>query len=140
MTIHRTMLPTAGLRRMLAVAAAATMVVALSAGPATARGPDPERLEQAGWFCFGHGAPAFHCVPDGEALLTGEAATSTVLSWDGETGEFWGTELLIHEDLYNGQPCPQDEVGGETGDYIHVTDLGNPLPYYVCHHFESPIT
>ncbi len=131
---------TAGLGRMLAAAAAATLLVALSAGPAAAAGPDPERLEQAGWFCFGHGAPALHCVPDGEALLTGEAATSSVLSWGTETGEFWGTELLIHEDLYNGQPCPQDEVDGEPGEYIHVTDLGNPLPYYVCHHFESPIT
>lgn len=140
MMIHRTMHATAGPRRMLAAAAAATMLVALSTGPAAAAGPDPDRLEQAGWFCFGHDAAAFHCVPDGEALLSGETATSTVLSWSGETGEFWGTELLIHEDLYNGQPCPQDEVDGEPGEYIHVTDLGDPLPYFVCHHFESPIT
>ncbi len=139
MMFHRTMHPTTGVRRMLATAAAAAMLLALSTGPAAAAGPDPDRLEQAGWFCFGHEAPAFHCVPDGEALLSG-APASTVLSWDGETGEFWGTELLIHEDLYNGQPCPQDEVDGEPGEYIHVSELGSPLPYYVCHHFESPIT
>lgn len=82
---------------------------------------------------------SFHCVPDGEALVSG-AATSTVLSWSTGTGEFWGTELLIHEDRYNGQPCPQDEVDGESAEYIHVSELGDPLPYFVCHHFESSIT
>lgn len=137
--IDRMTHPTTGLRRMLVGASAATTLLALSAGPAAAGGPHPDRLEQAGWFCFGHTTAAIHCVPDGEALTSG-APTSTVLSWDGETREFWGTELLIHEELYNGQPCPQDEVDGEPGEYLHVSELGDPLPYYVCHHFESPIT
>lgn len=63
-----------------------------------------------------------------------------VLSWGTETGEFWSTELLIREGLYTGQPCPQDEVNGESGEDMHVSELDTPLPYYVCHHFESPTT
>lgn len=129
-----------GRRRLLVAASTMAVVVGLLAGPAAAAGPDPDRLADAGWFCFGHTTAALHCVPDGEALFSGQAATSTVLSWGTATGEFWGTELLIREDLYNGQPCPQDDVEGEPGTYLHASKLGSPLPYFVCHHFESPIT
>ncbi len=127
-------------RRLLVATSTVAMVVGLLAGPAAAAGPDPGQLADAGWFCFGHTTAAFHSVPDGEALFSGQAATSTVLTWGTATGEFWGTELLVHEDLYKGQPCPQDDVGGEPGAYLHASELGSPLPYFVCHHFESPIT
>lgn len=42
-------------------------------------------------------------------------------------------------DLYNGQPCPQDEVEGGDGGYRDLRPL-NGLPYFVCHHFDSPVT
>lgn len=128
--------------RMLVILSAAALAVAMIAAPASARGPNPDRLEQAGWFCFGHEDPAIHCLPNsGEGVFTGEAESSLIMTWGTATGEFWGTELLIHEDLYNGQPCPQDPLnGGEPGAYIHLSDLGLPLPYFVCHHFDSPFT
>lgn len=122
---------------VLVTTAALLLGLVLAAG---ARGPDPERLEDAGWFCFGHGGPATHCLPDGDSVFAGEANSSLIMTWGNDTGEFWGTELLVHEDLYNGQPCPQDLVEGEPTSYIHVTELGLPLPYFVCHHFESPVT
>lgn len=56
----------------------------------------------------------------------------------GPDGEFWGTEHAIHHHLYSGQPCPQDEVTGGDGSYIDVSSTVGP--YYICHHFESPIT
>lgn len=116
------------------------VVVALMAGPAAAQGPDPDRLDDAGWFCFGHTTAAIHCLPDGDAVFSGEATSSVILTWDADTREFWGTELLLHEDTYNQQPCPQDEVNGEPTTYLHLSDLGLDLPYFVCHHFESPLT
>lgn len=127
-------------KRLTVLAAATGLLVSLVTGTALAGGPDPDRLAQAGWFCFGHTTAAIHCLPDGDAVFTGEAKSSTILTWGTATGDFWGTELLIHEDLYNGQPCPQDRVNGEPGAYIHLSDLGLGLPYYVCHHFESPLT
>lgn len=129
-------------KRMLVTLSAAALAVAMIAAPASARGPSPDRLEQAGWFCFEHFV--IHCLPNGgEGVLTGHAESSLIMTWGTDTQEveFWGTELLIHEDLYNGQPCPQDPFdGGEPGAYIHVSDLGLPLPYFVCHHFDSPFT
>lgn len=107
----------------------------MTAGSALGRGVDPGKLENAGWFCFP--AQGFvHCVPDGDAVFSGEANASTVLAFEGD--EFLGTELLIHQDLYNGQPCPQDEVTGGDGGYIDLSGQG--LPYFVCHHFDSPAT
>jgi hypothetical protein len=44
---------------------------------------------------------------------------------------FLGTELLIRDDLYNNQPCPQDGLD-------KYEDLsGEGLPYYACHHFDT---
>lgn len=134
------MRPSKSMRRALVILSTAALSVAMIAAPAAGRGPDPDRLAQAGWFCFGHEAPATHCLPDGDAVFSGEAASSLIMTWGTATGEFWGTELLIHEDLYKGQPCPQDLVDGVPSTYIHLTDLGLPLPYFVCHHFESPLT
>lgn len=128
------------MRRLLGLAATVVAFLAMIAAPAAASGPSPDRLDQAGWFCFSHVPEAVHCIPDGEAVLSGEATASTILTWGTETGQFWGTELIVHEDRYNGQPCPQDEVGGEPTTYIHLSDLGLELPYFVCHHFESVLT
>ncbi len=113
-----------------------TLLLALGilAGPVSANGGgvSPEKLQKAGWTCITpdpHPDPrGIHCIKDLGAVLAGERATSIVMVFDPETGEFWGTELLIHQDLYNGQPCPQGD-----GSYVDLSGLG--LPYFVCHHF-----
>lgn len=128
------------MRRLLVMVSATALFLATFMGTALAKGPDPDRLASAGWFCFGHAGPATHCIPDGDAVFTGAAKASLIMTWDSQTGEFWGTELLVHEDIYKGQPCPQDLVNGEPSTYIHLTELGLELPYLVCHHFESPLT
>lgn len=127
------------MRRLLVLATGMAMVMAMTAGTALGRGVEPDKLERAGWSCF----PAqgvVHCVPDGDAVFSGDANTSIVLAFapTGNQTDFLGTELLIHQDLYNGQPCPQDEVTGGDGSYIDLSGMG--LPYFVCHHFDSPAT
>ncbi|MDX1612778.1 MAG: hypothetical protein R3300_00635 [Candidatus Promineifilaceae bacterium] len=105
---------------------------------ANGQGVTPEKLENAGWDCFSHIPGAIHCVKDFDALLAGEEATHVILAFDSMTGEFWGAEFLIRQDLYHGQPCPQDKVGGSPGPYIDLSSDG--LNYFVCHHFDSPLT
>lgn len=137
---HRHSNPSRRARRGLLTALIVGVVAIGVAAPAAAQGPDPARLAAAGWFCFSHTPEAVHCLPDGDAVLSGEAATSTILTFAADTNEFWGTELLIRQDLYHGQPCPQDDVGGQPTTYIPLSALGLPLPYFVCHHFDSPLT
>lgn len=125
---------------------AAALAVALPANSATA-GPPADRMADAGMTCFEH-LDAWHCGPQVDDLFAGEEPETVMLmTWgfdeNGEPDEFWGTELLVHDDVYGGQPCPQDprdDLGGAPGPYIDVEDLGVPLPYVVCHHFDSPNT
>lgn len=113
------------------------MTLGMTAASASAnQGVSPAKLTKAGWFCFTERAT--HCLPDGDAVFSGEAASSVIMSFSADGKEFWGTELLIHRDHYNGQRCPQDEVAGGEGAYIDLSSEG--LPYFVCHHFESPLT
>lgn len=119
------------------------LALGMTAGSASAnqgksadQGVSPTKLTNAGWFCFTERAT--HCLPDGDAVFSGNAVSSIILSFSADGEEFWGTELLIHRDHYNGQPCPQDEVTGGDGSYIDLSSEG--LPYFVCHHFDSPLT
>ena len=51
--------------------------------------------------------------------------------FDAAGTTFLGTELLLHEDVYAGQPCPQDDL-----DEWGVWDLWDfEEPYFACHHF-----
>lgn len=128
------------------IVSAAVLIVA-GATPALA-GPEPDRPARAGWTCFEH-LEAWHCGPKVDELLAGdEPSTVTMLTWglddQGEPDEFWGTELLVHDAVYAGQPCPQDPLrilgDGSPGAYIDVAELGVPMPYVVCHRFDSPNT
>lgn len=105
-----------------------TSVVAV----ASAHGLSSDRLERQGWTCFA--IPEVHCVPPSVAfpddLLSDNppmAVNVMVFSADGH--DFLGAELLLHEDVYNGQDCMTD--GGHTYHY-----LGSP-PYYACHHYDT---
>ena len=136
-----------GVARLLAVAVCTVLLSAAAAMPAAA-GPPPDALEDAGWTCFEH-LDAWHCGPDVDELFAGaEPNTVTMLTWglddEGEPDQFWGMELLVHDDVYAGQPCPQDPLSvlgdGTPGAYVDVADLGVPMPYVVCHRFDSPNT
>jgi len=88
-------------------------------------GNDSEKKSRAGFNCFNAGPSNWtHCwrVKD----FSDRAIAVSVYSEDGTA--FLGTELLIHEDVYHGRPCPQD--GGEW-------ELNPAIPYYACHHFHT---
>jgi hypothetical protein len=71
--------------------------------------------------CFPAGYPATpHCVNPG-TLNSNNQATLSVLVFDND-GNFLGTEILWMAHIYNGQPCPQDEI----------LDLGFA---FACHHY-----
>lgn len=135
------------LARLVVVALCSVMLSVALATPAAAE-PPPGALEDAGWTCFEH-LDAWHCGPNVDELFADEEPnTVTMLTWglddDGEPDEFWGTELLVHDDVYRGQPCPQDPLqvlgDGTAGAYVDVADLGVSMPYVVCHRFDSPNT
>ncbi len=117
-------------RMLTTLVAVAALLVTMMAGVAAAdaRGVSPEKLQNAGWECFDNPLGT-HCTQGGlDAVFAGEANTIHVMVFDLEDGEFLGTELLVHDDVFNDQPCPQD--GGE---YFQVTPV-----YWACHHYETP--
>jgi len=95
----------------------------------SAHGNDSDRLSNAGWNCIVAGPNNWiHCFAPGQSMARGQAGNVMVFGGDGHP--FLGTELLIHEDVYNGQPCAADN-----GEPYHF--LVDP-PFYACHHFETP--
>jgi hypothetical protein len=120
-----------------------TMLVlaSLPAAAALAESINPVQLDRAGWDCFNAGPNMWvHCLPPGAGA---SPATISVRVFDTQDvgdreAEFLGTELLIHVDLYNDQPCPQlTEPGGERVLYEDLRLTPEPLPYFACHHFET---
>ncbi len=92
---------------------------------AQGRGHSMDQMLKAGWDCFPVPGLGMHCTRAPIGQLVGDP-TIVVKVYDTDTGAFLSTELLMHEDLYQEQPCPQE--GAEHWHY-----LGGP-PYYACHH------
>ena len=104
-------------------------ILAVFASPAGARGHTADQMERAGYDCLNfppHGWK--HCL-DFDALLAGEVVVIPVKVFSGDGLEFLGTELLLHEDVYRAQPCPQNDMD--------IWDGPNDFGYYACHHFNT---
>jgi hypothetical protein len=100
---------------------------AFLAGPAVAGGHTAEQMERAGYDCFEAGPNDWiHCMDLDKLENANPVVPVNVFSVDGS--EFLGTELLLHEDTYAAQPCPQDDLNlwGDTG-----------FGYFACHHFST---
>lgn len=102
-----------------------SLMLAALAFTATAwAGHAPAQLEQAGYYCFNAGPSNFtHCLK--AEKLGYPAVPVKVFSADGN--DYLGTEMLLREDIYKGQPCPQDGLGF----WEENSDIG----YFACHHF-----
>ena len=126
-----------------------SLLILLTFSAVSAHGHSHTQLEKAGWTCqpIPFGDPADfefwpHCFPPNisfEGAAAGNYASITVkvfddLRPDRGNGHFLGTEILIHEDVYNEQPC-MGEGGGEY-HYLGGPDEPQPIPYYACHHFD----
>lgn len=121
--------------RLLRVSATVAVLGALTlalAAPVAARGPDPDRLQGQGWFCIDIAPLGLHCDNPGVAKHTAtEAQWLRTVAWpelvfDAATGEFWGTEIGIRDDIWRPRPCPRD--GG-----LWYADVGHMF----CHHYPT---
>jgi hypothetical protein len=78
-----------------------------------------DNLIARGWTCIPiEGEP--HCFDPGDAK-SNNGSTMNVMVFDA-SGKFLGTEILWAPHIYNGQPCPQDQI----------LNLGFA---YACHHY-----
>lgn len=100
--------------------------IGLFASSAVAGGLTAEQLTRAGYDCFPAGPSNWmHCLLGRK--LGQQVIPVKVFSVDGN--EFLGTEHLLREDIYAGQPCPQD--GLDSWDPLAVPG------YFACHHFAT---
>lgn len=121
---------------------APTPSLAGSAVPVDTTGPDtaqrngqgntPAQLTRAGWACMdvpGHGVHCLdpHWTQFGVHIQVKVFDTTDLTSTDAT---FLGTESLIWNEQYAGQPC----LPGH-GEYFLIPD-GPAAGYYACHHFD----
>jgi hypothetical protein len=124
--------------RRILLLAALVVVAAVIAGIAYSAGGGTIAQAQAqGWDCHplvpigGY----FHCAPPGKPsvldMVLGQTNAPTLeLRVFNPDGSFAGIESLLRADLYQGQPCPQDNLAEWT-----LLDL--PIDYRACHHFDT---
>lgn len=96
-------------------------------GGASAQGNTADQLTDAGWSCDvfpPHGWT--HC------FSPGGGKTLRVKVFDASGDTYLGTELLIHESVYAGQPCATDG-GNPYTDLLPIFGI----PYYACHFFNT---
>jgi hypothetical protein len=91
-------------------------------------------MTDRGWTCVPIPQLGVHCFGPGAFVST---PVLTVLVYDSEdpadvAAPFFGTELLLRDDLYAGQPCP-----AEGGEYtlLPAAETGFPVDYRACHHY-----
>jgi len=120
--MHRTLIAT-----LIAVAAAAIGTAAASSGG----GHTADQLVNAGWECVTPPGDNVHCTQSLAALGRDDQVSFRV--FHRETGAFLGTELLVHEDAFKGQPCPTDPPSRQ---YTYLGPILG-LPYFACHRYDS---
>ena len=122
-------------RRLTVVALGIVVASAFAISAAGSSSATMAQAQAAGWDCnpqvliVGY----FHCAPPGKPsvldMIQGKTDTpSIVLRVFYPSGEFAGTEHLMRADLYQGQPCPQDNLS---------TWEQQPFGYRACHHFDA---
>jgi len=120
----------------LALAAACSTLVLASA--ALAGGNGPAQLGRAGWLCVNAGPDNYvHCFPPGAFKATETLTVRVFETTDtqAEDAHFLGTELLIRDDIYAGQPCVQNDE--EEYDFLPASATGLPADYRACHHYAT---
>lgn len=112
------------------VAAAVLLPMAASGAQG---GLSPAQLNSQGWTCFNVPGLGVHCSPPGQEFPpTGPHAQLlyffTTTDVNSTTADFTGTETLIRDDKYHGQPCPTQPGGAN-----FIGDLGGGFSYWACH-------
>jgi hypothetical protein len=110
----------------IVILAMVTAAVWIVPSDAHGRGLTSDQLVSAGYDCFPAGPNDWiHCLLGRK--FGKQVIPVKVFSVDGS--EFLGTEQLLREDIYAGQPCPQDGLA--------QWDSQGVPGYYACHHFDT---
>ncbi|HZD17371.1 MAG TPA: hypothetical protein VE669_04440 [Actinomycetota bacterium] len=120
-------------RLTILLLAAGTLMVPVAAS-AAAGGLSPAQLNDHGWTCFNVEGLGVHCAPPGLEFPPTSPSVQLLYFFNttdptSEAPDLTGTETLIRDDVFSGQPCPT-ESGGE---YHFLGDLGGGAEYWACH-------
>ena len=113
---------------VLLVAASALLLPIAAVG--ASGGLSPKQLNDHGWTCFNVSPLGVHCVAPGQEFPP-TGPTAQLLYFFNTTNpnssvpDFTGTETLLRDDFYHGQPCPT----AASGKYNFLSGLG----YWACH-------
>ncbi len=116
-------------RFMILLVAAAALAVPMAA-TSKSGGLSPKQLSDHGWTCFNVPGLGVHCVAPGQEFPP-TGPTAQILYFFNTTDttsdvpDFTGTETLLRNDKYHGQPCPT----AASGEYNFLAGLG----YWACH-------
>jgi hypothetical protein len=120
----------------LVVVAALTLSLATvsQSGAKQSGGLSPNQLNEHGWTCFNVPGLGVHCsAPGQEFPPTGPTAQLlyffNTTDPTSDVPDFTGTETLLRDDFYRGQPCPTEA----SGEYGFLGDLGGGAEYWGCH-------
>ena len=124
------------MRRALIAILIAAATAAFATAVASSGGHTADQLIKAGWECITPPNDNVHCTKTIEQLGTAERVTFRVFSI--ATGEYLGTEMLVHHDAFKGEPCPSDPSStGGRGQYTNLQPILG-IPYWACHRYDSP--
>jgi len=113
----------------------AVLIISVTSASAHGPGNNPASLGEAGWMCINVPGLGVHCFAPGAFSSASSVPVKVFDTTDpgAEHAKFLGTELLILDDLYSGQPCPQG--GGDEYDLIPASPQTFPVDYRACHHY-----
>ena len=119
----------------LLVLVPAVVVLALPlTASSKAGGLSPGQLQDQGWTCFDVPGLGVHCATPSEAVPFTERTVQLLYFFNttdpsSRVPDFTGTETLIRDDAFHGQPCPTEP----SGEFTNIGDLGGGVEYWACH-------
>jgi hypothetical protein len=124
-------------RTTISLILAAALVLSLatvSQSGARSGGLSPNQLNEHGWTCFNVPGLGVHCSAPGTAFPPTGPHAQLLYFFNTEDPEstvpdFTGTESLVRDDHFHGQPCPTEP----DGEYHLLGDLGGGAEYWGCH-------
>lgn len=121
------------MRKLLTLLVVVGALLAMPVTASAARGGlSPQQLNNQGWTCFDVPDLGVHCAPPGQTFPPDQPVLQLLYFFNttdpnSATPDFTGTETLLRDDFYHGQPCPTDA-------FHFVGDLGGGASYWGCHH------
>jgi hypothetical protein len=122
------------MKRITVALSMAVLIIPIAISGQSRGGLSPKQLSDSGWTCFNVPGLGVHCsAPGQEWPPTGPTAQLlyffNTTDPTSDTPDFTGTETLLRDDLYRGQPCPTEA----SGEYMFLGDLGGGAEYWACH-------